>query len=868
MNFVPVLFLMALPIADMKRNDPVDFEKEILPVLKNNCLACHNQTKAKAGLILETPQTILRGGDSGPAVVPGNSVESLLFKAAAHVDESKMPPKDNKVNAVELKPEELGLLKLWIEQGAKGEVHAATTVEWQPLPDGLNPIYAVAVTADGQFAACGRANDLFIYNIPTARLITRITNAHQDFIQSVAFNPAGDLLASGSYGEVKLWRRSHNAPIATNGLPEGPMPILAIRPDGKRQAAASNTVVRLFNPQDGKEIATVKGERYAIERTGALERALNFASSELAYRKTAIENAEKEKKTQTERLAKVTETLSTAEKTLTEKKQALASATEAKSGADKALADLNAEVKKITEQFAVAEKLSKQATADAKSNVEKAAQAKLAATQAAQTKSEAERVAGEAAAVASKTKASIESKSAIEKPAAEKMADEAEGVAAKAKAFAESIASDTAAKQKTADEAQALAEKMIDEVAAKSLALGQIKPVYEKTTAESPDKIKKATEKISEAEKALAKADKEFKTAEIGRANSEHEVTLVKTAVKKAEDSLTTAKTAQEKAETIKTKTEKDLEAARKTSAESARSINAVVFSPDNALVAFSDESGVVHVSTAETGAAVETFRDAGESYLAFDGPDRLVAGEKVFSLKDQWVHERTLGPMENRVMALDFSPDGQRLAAAGGEPTRGGEIKIWSVTDGKLTHTFTNAHSDTVLALDFSPDGALLASGAADKFMRVIDLASGKVIKNFEGHTHHVMGVSWKRDGRTLASAGADTVVKVWDFTTGERKKSIDGFGKEATAISFVGYTDQAVVSCGDAQVKLVKDNGETVRSFSGADFLHSAAASPDGAWVIAGGQDGVLRIWNGRDGTLVSAFADSTLPRPVAAQ
>ncbi|HTD85564.1 MAG TPA: NB-ARC domain protein, partial [Candidatus Binatia bacterium] len=168
----------------------------------------------------------------------------------------------------------------------------------------------------------------------------------------------------------------------------------------------------------------------------------------------------------------------------------------------------------------------------------------------------------------------------------------------------------------------------------------------------------------------------------------------------------------------------------------------------------------------------------------------------------------------------------------------------------------------------DFSPDGTMLASGAADKFLHVIDLASSKVIKSFEGHTHHVMGVSWKRDGRTLASAGADAVVKVWDFTTGERKKNIDGFGKEATAISFVGYTDQAVVSCGDAQVKLVKDNGETVRSFSGADFLYSAAATPDGAFVIAGGQDGVLRVWNGRDGTLVSAFAEATLRSPVAAQ
>src|SRR6185503_1860336 len=131
-----------------------------------------NQTKSKAGLILETPQTILKGGDTGPAVVPGKATESLLLKAAAHQDpELVMPPKDNKVAASNLTPLQLGLLKLWIDEGAKGEVRAAGPIEWQPLPPGLNPIYAAALSPDGQFAACGRANQIFIYHVPTTQLV-------------------------------------------------------------------------------------------------------------------------------------------------------------------------------------------------------------------------------------------------------------------------------------------------------------------------------------------------------------------------------------------------------------------------------------------------------------------------------------------------------------------------------------------------------------------------------------------------------------------------------------------------------------------------------------------------------------------------
>ena len=210
-----------IAIAKIDRKTPVDFEKEILPILKNNCLACHNKTTTKADLILETPQDILKGGESGKVVVPKRSGESLLLKVASHQVRPMMPPKNNKVEASDLTPEELGLIKLWIEQGATGEVHGSGPIIWQPLPEGLNPIYAVALSPDGQFAACARANQVFIYQLPSRQLVTRLTDpqllktglygklgvAHRDLVHSLAFSPDGNLLASGGYREVKLWRR-------------------------------------------------------------------------------------------------------------------------------------------------------------------------------------------------------------------------------------------------------------------------------------------------------------------------------------------------------------------------------------------------------------------------------------------------------------------------------------------------------------------------------------------------------------------------------------------------------------------------------------------------------------------------------------
>ena len=120
-----------LEVKEVKRGKPVDFQNEILPILRNNCLACHNRTRSKGDVVLETPADIRKGNDDGPFVEAGKGADSFLFQVAAHMEDPDMPPAKNKVGAKNLKPDELGLLKLWIDQGAKGEMRAAAPVVWQ-----------------------------------------------------------------------------------------------------------------------------------------------------------------------------------------------------------------------------------------------------------------------------------------------------------------------------------------------------------------------------------------------------------------------------------------------------------------------------------------------------------------------------------------------------------------------------------------------------------------------------------------------------------------------------------------------------------------------------------------------------------------
>src|SRR5262245_18652271 len=77
------------------------FENKIRPVLTNNCYNCHSHQaeKVKAGLFLDTREGVLAGGESGPAIVPGDPEKSLLIKAIRYTNpDLQMPPKGKKLS--------------------------------------------------------------------------------------------------------------------------------------------------------------------------------------------------------------------------------------------------------------------------------------------------------------------------------------------------------------------------------------------------------------------------------------------------------------------------------------------------------------------------------------------------------------------------------------------------------------------------------------------------------------------------------------------------------------------------------------------------------------------------------------------------
>ena len=103
-----------------EKKGPVSYTKQVADVLDAKCVGCHSSALAENKLNMEEVAGMLKGGKRGPAIKPGKADESLLFQMAAHRVEPVMPPKDKK-DAKSLTPEELGVLKLWIDGGAKDD---------------------------------------------------------------------------------------------------------------------------------------------------------------------------------------------------------------------------------------------------------------------------------------------------------------------------------------------------------------------------------------------------------------------------------------------------------------------------------------------------------------------------------------------------------------------------------------------------------------------------------------------------------------------------------------------------------------------------------------------------------------------------
>lgn len=761
-------FVAVLSGMTLARAAEPDFYQDVYPFLKANCISCHNKTTTKAGLNMETPELMKKGGDSGPSIVVGKSGESLLVEASIHTEDLEMPPPNNKSGAVKLSPAEIATLKTWIDQGAKASVQQERQVTWKPLAPGVDPIYSIAMTQDGRYAACGRSNRIFLYDLATREFAGEIADpaqkaggAHRAMVQSLAFSPDGTKLASGSFREVKVWKLQPGktepvaaaaavAPVAQADeallkkiTETGKVVIVshALSTDGKQIiTGCSDGSVRIWECASAKPIAELRGSVSLTKQMAEHEWNVARQALEQAFQKTEVTRIEAQNKSLDELLKKANDAIVAMKKVLPEKQKAVKPAQEATAVAQKVVDDVKALIAKAPEGKPDAA-LEKQL---------KDAQEKLAP-------------------VATKERSALAAVSATE--------NNIQDAGVEVKRITDSLA----------ENAKVLA--------AANAAIETAKKAQDKATADLAE-VKKTLAKPASKSIAVALSPDGQRAASVGD-DGKLTVWAVATGTPVDEVIGTPATAAmlswQEKGgftftvpdgKSINTTPpprwvlERTL-GGEKNPAVFADRVNAVRFSPDGKLLA--------------TGGG-EPSR-TGDVTL-FD----LASGKPTATWKE--LHN-------DIVMSLDFSPDGKRIAS-------GAADKIARVTDiatGELVNLL-EGHTHYVMGISFRADGRVLATAGADGVVISWDMILGERKKKIEGWTKEVTSLQFIGATNQIVTSSGDNRIRI-----------VNDDGAEVRSIKGLPDFMQAAASTANGATLVGGGEDSTLRVWNGTDGKELAA-------------------------------------------
>ena len=689
----------------------LDFYKDVYPFLKTNCISCHNKTTTKADLNMETPELMIKGGEAGTALVPGKSAESLVVAASLHTQDMEMPPPNNKSGAVNLTPAEIAILKQWIDQGAKASVQQERAVVLKAFSASVDPIYSVAMTKDGRYAACGRSNQIHLYDLATRHFVAQISDpaekngaAHRALVQSLSFSPDGTKLASGSFREVKIWKLNMgkadasaaklvstpaSADLIQKITTAGKVAVLssAMSADGKQVVTGcADGSVRIWDTTTAKQVIELRGNVATTKKTTELDWIISAQTLETAFQKSEIARIDAQDRALDVLLGKAKEAIVTMGKVLPEKQKLVPPTTEAKTAAQKAVDELAAKLA-AAKDAAIEKEL-------------KTAQDKLITAKMTEVS---------ALAAVSAAESNV-------KDAEDDVKRITDSKAANAKAVAAANAAIAAAKT-TQDKATA-------DLAALKLALTKTtaKPIAVSFSAD-------AQRVASMFEDGTLRAWAAASGTPIEESSGNVAATTTITAAPDGSFVATKAIT-----QTVGSTPRWTLERKIDPKGLFADRVNAVRFSPDGKTLATGggelSRSGDIIIFDVATGKATQT-----------------------------WKEKHT-----DTVLCLDFSPDGKRLATGAADKI----ARVTEIASGKQVNLF-EGHTHHVMGVAFRSDGRVLATAGADGVVSTWDMLIGERKKKIEGWTKEVTSLQFIGATNQIVTSAGDNRVRIVTDDGGE---------------------------------------------------------------------------------------------------
>jgi WD40 repeat protein len=249
-------------------------------------------------------------------------------------------------------------------------------------------------------------------------------------------------------------------------------------------------------------------------------------------------------------------------------------------------------------------------------------------------------------------------------------------------------------------------------------------------------------------------------------------------------------------------------------------------------------------------------------SGLAFSPDGQLLAaagGDGIVSIveADTAKEIRRMRVPGGAFLGVTFSPDGTRVTAM---PNFGGDIPVWDVATGRqlLSLPATGGSLDA----DYSPDGDEIATVNSEAGIEIWNAhEGGDPIRILEGHTGPVWGVEYSPDGTLLASAGDDGTARLWDTTTGKQVMALHGHSGTVFGVRFTPDGTRVLTAGSDGTLRLWDISPSGSREFltlGHASEVSGVEYSPDGSRLLTLDNHAYARLWDASTGQVLGGAAD----------
>jgi WD40 repeat protein len=211
----------------------------------------------------------------------------------------------------------------------------------------------------------------------------------------------------------------------------------------------------------------------------------------------------------------------------------------------------------------------------------------------------------------------------------------------------------------------------------------------------------------------------------------------------------------------------------------------------------------------------------------------------------------RTLDGHNLSLNALAVSPDGKLLASGGSERW----VRVWNLADGKLVATLDHPGTEGfhIESLAFSPDSRRLAMGTSGSEVRVAELPSGKelFVKADPEETGFILGLAYSPDGATIAATAGTGKVRLLDAATGA---PIRAFGEGLSqAVVFAADGQHLWSGSADGTITLWNtSDGSSVRTLAGhSGYVTTLLLRGNGKTLISSSRDSTVKAWDAASGS-----------------